>query len=65
MDAMTSYGLRLGRSSTFRKAYQAQSNLVSVRLETMLVSVQDRCIVYTKCTIGSGIILDAPNGTPT
>jgi hypothetical protein len=65
MDATNSYGLRLGCSSTFWKAYQAQSNLVSVRLETVLVSVQDRCTVCTKCTIGSGIILDTPDGTPT
>jgi hypothetical protein len=36
----------------------------SVRLETVLVSVQDRCTVCTKHTIGSGIILDAPDGTP-
>jgi hypothetical protein len=40
------------------------SNLISVRLETMLVSVQDRCMVSTKCSIGSEIILDAPDGTP-
>jgi hypothetical protein len=33
-------------------------------LETMLVSVQDRCIVCAKCTIGSEIILDAPDGAP-
>jgi hypothetical protein len=38
-------------------------NLVSVRLETMLVSVQDRCTVCTEYTIGSKIILDAPDGT--
>jgi hypothetical protein len=38
--------------------------LISVRLETVLVSVQDRCTVYTKCTIASEIILDAPDGTP-
>jgi hypothetical protein len=30
----------------------------------MLVSVQYRCIVCAKRTIGSEIILDAPNGTP-
>ena len=36
------------------------SNLVSFRLETVLVSVQDRCTVCTNCTIGSEIILDAP-----
>jgi hypothetical protein len=40
------------------------ANLVLVRLETVLVSVQDKCMVYAKRTIGVGIILDAPNGTP-
>jgi hypothetical protein len=39
------------------------SNLVSVHLEIVLVSVQDRCMVSAKCTIGSEIVLDAPNGT--
>jgi hypothetical protein len=33
-------------------------NLVSIRLETMLVSVQDRCTICTKRTIGSEIVLD-------
>jgi hypothetical protein len=28
------------------------------------VSVQDRCTVCAKCTIGLEIILDAPNDTP-
>jgi hypothetical protein len=32
--------------------------------EIMFVSVQDRCTVCDKCTIGSEILLDAPNGTP-
>ena len=36
----------------------------SVRLEMVLVLVQDRCTVCTKHTIGSDIILDAPDGTP-
>ena len=36
------------------------SNHVSVRLETMLVSGQDRCMVCAKRTIGSETILDAP-----
>jgi hypothetical protein len=35
--------------------------LVLFRLETVLVLVQDRRTVYTKCTIGSEIILDALN----
>ena len=34
------------------------SNHVPVRLEMMLVSVQDRCMVYAKRTIGSEIVLD-------
>jgi hypothetical protein len=39
-------------------------NLTSFRLETVLGSVQDRCTVCAKYTIGSKLILDAPNGTP-
>ena len=35
-----------------------------IHLEMVLVFVQDRCTVYAKHTIGSDIILDAPNGTP-
>ena len=38
-------------------------NLVSVNLEIVLVSVQDGCTVGAKCTIGSEIISDAPDGT--
>jgi hypothetical protein len=40
------------------------SNLVSVYLETVLTLVQDRCMVCANHTIGSEIILDAPDGTP-
>ena len=39
-------------------------NLVSVHLEMVLVLVQDRCMVCAKRTIGSEIVLHAPNGTP-
>jgi hypothetical protein len=38
--------------------------LISVRLEIVLVSVQDRSTVCAKRTIGSEIVLDNPNGTP-
>jgi hypothetical protein len=38
-------------------------NLVSVRLETVLVSVQDWCTVCAEHTIGSKIISDEPFGT--
>jgi hypothetical protein len=39
-------------------------NLVLVYLETVLVSVQYRCMVCAKHTIASEIIFDAPDGTP-
>ena len=39
-------------------------NVVSVRLDTVLVSVQDRCMVCAKHTIGSEIVLETPDGTP-
>ena len=42
----------------------AMWNLVLVRLETVLLSVHDRCTVCAKRTIGSEILLDAPDGTP-
>jgi hypothetical protein len=40
------------------------SKLVLVHLETVLLSVQDRCTVYAKRTRGSEIVLDKPDGTP-
>ena len=39
-------------------------NLVSVHLETVSVLVHDRCTDCAKRTIGSEIVLDAPDGTP-
>ena len=39
-------------------------NLVSVSLDMVLVSVQDRCMVCVKYTIVSEIILDTLDGTP-
>jgi hypothetical protein len=38
--------------------------LILVCLEVVLISTQDRCMVYTKCTIDSEIILGATNGPP-
>ena len=38
-------------------------NVTSLRLETVLVSVLDWCIVCAKRTIGSESILDALDGT--
>jgi hypothetical protein len=39
-------------------------NFILVRLETVLESVQDRCTVCAKHTIGSDVVLDTPDGTP-
>jgi hypothetical protein len=39
-------------------------NLILVYFEIVLVSVQDRCTVHAKHTIGSKIVLDAPDRTP-
>jgi hypothetical protein len=33
-------------------------------LVIVLILTQDRCMVCVKCTIGSEIVLDAPDGTP-
>jgi len=38
--------------------------LVLVCMEIVLILTQDRCTVCVECTIGSKIILDAPDGTP-
>jgi hypothetical protein len=39
-------------------------NLISVRLGTVLLSVQYRCRVCAERTIGSEFILDVPDDTP-
>jgi hypothetical protein len=57
-------GCHFGRTRWNSYVTWVMWNLVSVRLEIVLVSVQDRCTVCAKCTKGSEIILDAPNGTP-
>ena len=39
-------------------------NLVSVHLEIVFVLLQDRCTLCAKLTIGSEIVLDAPDCPP-
>jgi hypothetical protein len=41
-----------------------QWNLVLILLEIVLILTQDRCIVYGEHTIGSAIIFEAPDETP-
>jgi hypothetical protein len=38
--------------------------LDSVRLEIVLILMQDRCTVCAEYTIALEIVLDAPDGTP-
>ena len=38
--------------------------LISVNLEIVLIITQDRCPVCAERTMGSEIVLDAPDGTP-
>ena len=56
-------GHHFGRTRWNSKVTWVMWNLTSVHLETVLVSVQDRCTVCAKRIIGSEIILDAPDGT--
>ena len=35
-----------------------------VLLEIVLILMQDRCMVCTDRTIGTEVVLDAPDGTP-
>jgi hypothetical protein len=39
-------------------------NLISVRLEIVLVLVQDRCMICTERIIGLEIVLNTPDGSP-
>jgi hypothetical protein len=43
---------------------EAQVEGLSVRLEIVLILMQDKCTVCVVRTIGSKIISDAPDGTP-
>jgi hypothetical protein len=38
------------------------SNPVLVHVETVLLSVQNRCTCWARQTVGSGFVLDAPDG---
>ena len=56
-------GHRFGCTRWNSKVTWVMWNLTSFHLETVLVSVQDRCMVCARRTIGSEIILNAPDGT--
>jgi hypothetical protein len=45
------------------KETRVRWNLVSVHLETLLVLVQDWCVVCAECTTSSEIVFDTHDGT--
>jgi hypothetical protein len=44
--------------------HKAQVELVSICLEIVLILTRDSCLACAKRTIGSKIVLGAPDGTP-
>jgi hypothetical protein len=55
---------RFGHTRWYSYVMYVKWKPVSVRLDVVLDSAQDRCTVCAKRTIGVEIILDAPDGTP-
>jgi hypothetical protein len=53
-----------GRSRWISYVTLVMWNLVSIHLETVVVLVHDTCTVCAKRTIGTEIVLHAPDGTP-
>ena len=53
-----------GRTQWYFKVTRLKWKLDSVYLEIVQILTQDMCTVCAKRTIGSEIILDAPDGTP-
>jgi hypothetical protein len=43
---------------------EAKWKLVSILSDIVLILMQDRCTICIKCTIGSEIVLDTPDGNP-
>jgi hypothetical protein len=72
LDARWAHGLRrtyhwlgnhYGHARWNSMVTWVMSNVASVHLETVLVSLRDRCTVFAKHSIGLGIVLDAPDST--
>jgi hypothetical protein len=55
---------RFGRSGWFSLVTRLKWKLLSVHLCIVLILIQDRCTVCAERTVGSVIILDAPDGNP-
>jgi hypothetical protein len=52
-----------GRTRWYSKVTSVKWNLVSVRLEIVLILAQERCMVCVDCTAGMEMISDAPDNT--
>ena len=52
-----------GRPRWYSKVARLKWKLVSICLGIVLILMQDMCTVCVECTVGSEIILDAPDGT--
>jgi hypothetical protein len=55
---------RFGCTRWYYKVTRLKWKLVLVYLVIVLILTQDSCSVCIDCTIGSEIVLDAPDGTP-
>jgi hypothetical protein len=73
LDAKLLHGVRqpyhrlrnhFGRARWYSLVTRLKWMLVLVCLEIALILTQDRCTVCVERTIGSKIVLDAPDGTP-
>jgi hypothetical protein len=53
-----------GRTGWYSYVTRLKWKLVSVHLDIALILIQDRCMVFAERTVGSKIILDAPDETP-
>ena len=56
-------GNQFGRTQWYFKVTRLKWKLDSVYLEIVLIFTQDKCTVCAERTIGSEIVLDAPDGT--
>jgi hypothetical protein len=54
---------RYGRTRWYFEVMRFKWKLILVHLEVMLILTQDSYMVCAECTIGSEIVLDAPDGT--
>jgi hypothetical protein len=55
---------RFGRTRWDSLVTRPKWKLGLVRLEIVVLLMHDWCMVCVKCTIGSEIVLEAPDGTP-